>query len=341
MTRGLLVDGVDPHDDAAFRRWYHAFRAGTVAGRLAPLVWAYEELSTSLRHPDTRLRRSVIGAFDDGQVVGTLLLELSLVDNTHVAEMQIAVPPGLRGRGVGAALFTHADRVATEAGRTTYLSEVDVPLGETLDAYPGSRFARSRGFSSEHSEDHLVLDLPADPALVAGIRVRAADAHGGYDLVSWAGRCPDEHLVAVAAMRTAMSQDLPLGELDLTPEPWDVERVRTTEQRQADQGFASLTTAARAPDGLFAGYSELLVPAHNPGEVLQEDTLVVRAHRGHRLGAAMKAANLALLAERYPDRARLHTWTAGDNGAMQAVNREFGFRVVEQLHEFQRRAPDG
>ncbi len=312
-----------------------------MAGRVAPLLSSYEELSTSLRNPSTRLRRTAVGAYDGGQVVGTVLLELSLVDNTHVAEMQVAVPPGCRGRGVGAALYAHADRVATQAGRTTYLGEVDVPLDAALDTHPGSRFALRRGFSSEHIEDHLVLDLPVDPALIDTIRARASAAHRDYDLVSWVGRCPEEHVAALADMRTAMSVDLPQGELDLTPERWDVERVRTSEQRQADQGFASLTTAARAADGAFAGYSELLVPAPSPGEVLQEDTLVMRAHRGHRLGAAMKATNLTLLRERFADRTRLHTWTALDNHAMQAVNRAFGFRPVERLHEFQRKGSDG
>ena len=338
---GVVVDEVDPHDEASFRSWYDALREGTVAGRVAPLLSSYEELSTSLRHLNTRLRRSAIGAYDDGQVVGTLLLELSLVDNTHVAEMQVAVPPVHRGRGVGTALYAHADRAATLAGRTTYLSEVDVPLDAALDTHPGSRFALHHGFSSEHTEDHLVLDLPVDPTLVDAIRVRAAAAHPDYDLVSWVGPCPDEHVAALADMRTAMAVDLPQGELDLTPERWDVERIRTSEQRQADQGFASLTTAARATGGAFAGYSELLVPAHSPGEVLQEDTLVMRAHRGHRLGAAMKAANLELLRQRFADRARLHTWTALDNDAMQAVNRAFGFRPVERLHEFQRKASGG
>ena len=341
MMRGVLVEEVDAGDETSFRDWYDAMRDGRTAGRTAPLVSSYEELGSSLRSPGPRLRRTAYAAYADGHLVGTLLFELPLVDNLHLAEMQIAVPPGRRGRGVGTALFTHADQVASRAGRTTYLGEVDVPLGTALDAHPGSRFGLRHGFSSEHAEDHLVLDLPADPTVLDRIRTRAAPAHRDYDLVSWAGRCPAEHVAALADMRTAMAHDVPQGELDLAPEPWDAERVRTSEQRLADQGFASLTTAARAPDGGFAGYTELLVPAHSPGEVLQEDTLVVRAHRGHRLGAAMKAANLALLGERYAERGLLHTWTALDNDAMQAVNREFGFRAVERLHEFQRKAPGG
>jgi hypothetical protein len=31
----------------------------------------------------------------------------------------------------------------------------------------------------------------------------------------------------------------------------------------------------------------------------------------------------------------MHTWTAGTNAAMQAVNARFGFRAVEQTHEYE------
>jgi GNAT superfamily N-acetyltransferase len=142
---------------------------------------------------------------------------------------------------------------------------------------------------------------------------------------------------AFAAMRTALERDLPIGELDIEPPQWDAGLIRSGERRMTEQGYAMVTTAAQHADGTFAGYSQLLVPEHDPGEVFQEDTLVMRAHRGHRLGAALKAANLAILADRYPRRRRLHTWTDGANGPMQHINAAFGFHRVEVLHELQRR----
>ena len=59
-------------------------------------------------------------------------------------------------------------------------------------------------------------------------------------------------------------------------------------------------------------------------------------HRGHRLGVALKARNLLAMSEARPDARRVHTWNAVVNGPMQDINRAFGFRVVEQLHEFQK-----
>lgn len=54
------------------------------------------------------------------------------------------------------------------------------------------------------------------------------------------------------------------------------------------------------------------------------------AHRGHRLGAALKAANYADLPAGV---ARVHTWTAPGNAAMHRTNTGLGFRVVERMHE--------
>lgn len=90
------------------------------------------------------------------------------------------------------------------------------------------------------------------------------------------------------------------------------------------------------------GYSTLLVPRTDPHHAYQDDTLVLRAHRGHNLGAALKVANLRAL-ERLPvedhaARRWLHTYTEQDNAAMQAVNAGFGFRRAEVLHEYERRA---
>ena len=62
---------------------------------------------------------------------------------------------------------------------------------------------------------------------------------------------------------------------------------------------------------------------------VQAGTTVAREHRGHRLGLAVKLANLRTLAEELPDITAVRTWTAIDNTHMLAINRELGFRVVE------------
>ena len=135
---------------------------------------------------------------------------------------------------------------------------------------------------------------------------------------------------------TVMGQDVPIGDLDCTPPSWDADLVRRNDERMAAQGYTAITTLARHRGGEIAGYSLMFVDAHNETDVSQDDTLVLSAHRGHRLGVALKLANLAIVARDYPERRTEHTWTAGTNGPMQRINEEFGFRKVEQMHEFQR-----
>ena len=84
------------------------------------------------------------------------------------------------------------------------------------------------------------------------------------------------------------------------------------------------------------GYSQLYLP-HGEDYVIQDDTLVMPDHRGHRLGTALKLATLELLLRDHPERSRIHTWTDPENLAMYRTNTALGFRVVERMHEMQRR----
>jgi GNAT superfamily N-acetyltransferase len=102
------------------------------------------------------------------------------------------------------------------------------------------------------------------------------------------------------------------------------------------RSYQSLVSLALAPTGTPAGYTLIYLDRTSTEHALQDDTFVGRTHRGHNLGARLKIANLAQLAEHRGDRRWLHTWTAQSNAAMQAVNARFGFRVVEQLHELER-----
>ena len=62
-----------------------------------------------------------------------------------------------------------------------------------------------------------------------------------------------------------------------------------------------------------------------------------REHRGHRLGVAVKVANLRLLQGERPDITRLTTYNAEVNEHMIGVNEVMGFRPVARLGDFQKR----
>ena len=168
-------------------------------------------------------------------------------------------------------------------------------------------------------------DLMSVPPFVP----RSTPVDRAYEVVLWRGRCPEEHRAAYLAMRNQMNADVPTGDLDLQPEVLDDARLSASEERLTKAYDVRVAAARRRSDGVFGGYSLLFVP-HGTDYGWQDDTLVMPEHRGHRLGAALKAANYADLPGEVT---RVHTWTAPDNAAMHRTNTALGFWVVERMYE--------
>ena len=97
-----------------------------------------------------------------------------------------------------------------------------------------------------------------------------------------------------------------------------------------------MSAARRRSDGSLCGYSLVFLP-HDSGQALQDDTLVMPAHRGQRLGQRLKLATLGVIRDDHPERTSLHTWTDPDNHAMYRTNLGFGYTPVERMREVQRK----
>jgi GNAT superfamily N-acetyltransferase len=279
--------------------------------------------------------RTFLVASQGSEVVGAADLSGGLRDNTHLADVQVDVLPGRRRGGVGRALYAEAQARADADGRTSLCAEVYVPPDGAGAGVPAYEFATGLGFEVVHREQHLMLDLPVPVSAVADLRARS-DATG-YEILTWPGACPPEHVEQFCALHTRMAQDVPIGEIDYEPVVMDEERLRARERRVL-RSFDGITAVARrTADGVFGGYSQVWLP-HGADYAVQDDTLVMPEHRGQRLGTLLKCATLDVLQREHPDRVGIHTDTALDNHAMQATNRAFGYRPVEVLLEVQRRA---
>jgi GNAT superfamily N-acetyltransferase len=316
-------------DDALFAAWCDVWAAAETADRPGePPRPAGEHvaLARQLVGPggsrDGTHRAAVVG----GDVVGALRLLFPLRDNTTVAVVDLAVHPGHRRRGIGLTLHEEALRLAHAAGRTTLITEIDEPGPGTA----GREFALRRGWTCDLLETRRDLILPVEEARLSAVEAEAGERAQGYELVTWRDRTPDHLLDDRALLEARMSTDAPHGDLPVEEEQWDAARIREYEAAHLDRGRTVLSAGA-VRNGRLVAFTDLHVPLARPQRANQGATLVLREHRGHRLGALVKAAVLRELAVVVPEVQRISTFNWEDNAPMVAVNEALGFEPAGQL----------
>ena len=276
----------------------------------------------------------------DGRVVARGNLALPV--DASECWAAVSVLSDFRGRGIGSALYESLERMARDEGRTTVQHQADFPTGvagDTIPAptgfgsvpvsLPSTRFLQRYGFSLEQVGRMSGLSLPVEPGVFSSLLGEALAASAEYRTVTWQGPTPEEWLDAVALMRTRMSTETPNAGIEQTEDVWTAERVRSYDELLAESPRVVLTTiAVHATTGEPAGYTDLDVPTGSDRPVDQWDTLVLREHRGHRLGMLLKLTNLRELTARFPESQFVETMNAEDNRHMLDVNETIGFVPV-------------
>lgn len=276
-------------------------------------------------------RRSWL-AVDGGAVVGTLSVELPHADNTHRLHVDLEVHPAHRRRGHGRRLAEHALDVGRVESRThASASTVSTATG-------GRAFAAAVGAAPQLTEVRRRIPVDALPfddesRLLADAEAASAD----YDLLAWSGRPDDEDLLAAQAVLFEGMIDAPVGGLAIAPLEWDTKRVLLAYQAAAERGLRLHAVAARhQPTGGLVGQTLVLVPEERPAISGQGDTVVLGAHRGHRLGIRLKLAMLRRLRDLEPAVRCTDTFNAESNAWMIAVNDRLGARVLDDWVEHER-----
>lgn len=298
---------------------------------------SYESWLIGMRKPDFEEPRELYGFFgEDGSCIGTSLLFVPALDNLEKVYADIDVAPAHRRRGVGAALVRHAAGRVGELNRTALLAETFAPGNSDSGNHDGgheyARFARSQGFAPAWRELTRHLRLPVVDAKLAALA--AAARCGGYRIRTFVGSVPDELLPGLAELMGMLAVDAPSGDVEFDAEVVTPDRLRHMYAREAEQGRIRLSSLAIADEsGVVAAQTDLLLDdTLNP--VVQEGTYVHRQHRGHRLGMAVKVANLQRLQRDYPGRPFIRTMNAQTNQHMVSINLELGFESVETSTEW-------
>ncbi|MCG5211947.1 GNAT family N-acetyltransferase [Streptosporangium sp. KLBMP 9127] len=267
----------------------------------------------------------------DGSVAGGYTLALPETDNTHLTLLhQLFVAPGARRHGVGSELLRHALARTRAHGRR-------LMIGESAATGPGAAFAKAHGFEAASTDARRVLDLRTiDWDRVTELHAQAVRHAEGYELEQWTGPAPQSLYPDLATLVTGMN-DAPIDDLDIEDERWDAGRVADMEQKHERSGFTGCHLLARhSATGEPAGLTRIVYyAADHAGWARQGDTVVLREHRGHRLGLLLKVANLLALRDRRAGLDRVITWNAASNGPMVAINEQLGFQPFDEWHEWQ------
>jgi GNAT superfamily N-acetyltransferase len=252
-------------------------------------------------------------AYQAGKVVGHMTVLLPMLENQDVAMVEITISPDSRRQGIGSDFLRTLFPVLHAEARTTvegwWISGGGV----------GERWALARGFRRTHATVSQQLALrDVDPASWA------IEPPAGYRVVQWIGHAPDDLLASYADARAAI-HDAPLGQAAYESPQWTPERIRMTERTQRERGVEERVVVA---SGTVAGITEVELLPHRKGMALQKDTAVVRAHRGHGLGAHIKACMIKWLVADRPDITHIRTTTGAENVHMIRVNQALGFITV-------------
>jgi GNAT superfamily N-acetyltransferase len=336
---GLRIEPVDPFDDDGVAAWHAVYAEAQVAGNEDHATpWQLGEMRVLLQDAGSRVADRAWSGFAGDRLVAAGFLRMPLQDNLDRCEVAVQVLPDARRRGHGRMLAARLEEEARALGRSVLYAEIswDVAGGSHGTGRAGAEFARALDFSLALGDVQRELELPVPDGTLAALVDQVAPYHAGYTLRSFVGPVPDDLVEGWVGLLGSLSTEAPTGELQLEPETITVRQHRDAEEVMWRQGRTKYNTVALAPTGDVVAYTDIATTVHEPGRGYQWGTLVRRDHRGHRLGLAVKIANLGLLQAERPDITRLVTWNAEENAHMVAVNEQLGFRPVARLGEFQK-----
>jgi len=329
---GLQISRVDVYDDAALSGWWQT-RSGGLAhdlGRHATF-WQLAELRVFMRTHRLEVETELYAAVLDGQVVAAAQLDLPQLDNRTLADIDVVVHPDHRRQGHGSALLAHVEAAARSHGRTGFTAICTWPYAEPADGAgnPGMAFARRHDYATSLGDVQRELVLPVDDALLTELAAEAADHADDYEVRAWIAPCPDDLLKSFIGLSSRLVTEAPMGSMEWEQRTTDLDAARNQVEVQTAAGRTVFQSAAITPDGEVVAYSELALAAYDPSWAIQWGTLVDPAHRGHRLGLAVKVAALQLM-QRDPrvTGRRIVTWNAAENDHVIGINQRLGFEPV-------------
>ncbi|MFE6733801.1 GNAT family N-acetyltransferase [Microbacterium sp. NPDC057650] len=284
------------------------------------------------------------------RIAGACILNHALAEPTST-DFDLMVLRADRGHGIEDALLARVEAETRALGRSimqAWTLHRVTTTGETLVPATGwGAIARSpqsdlflaNGFVLEQVERNSAFDLtgPIDDVQRA-LDESLVAAGPDYRLVLWTIPTPPELRDGYAWALSRMSTDAPAGAMEIDEEIWDAARVARREQKIIDsEQTLSVAAVVHEPSGQVAAFNELVIGADRTEPTHQYNTLVLKEHRGHRLGMLVKCANILHWREVAPESPRITTFNVEENRPMLDINEAIGFVPVAYAGAWQKR----
>lgn len=292
--------------------------------------------------PDEYEKRLLWLVLDAGRPVGRVNVDLPLEKGSKVAYFLIELLREVHGRGIGSAAYELiVEPTAREHGRSVLQVWAEHPdaegprlvpptgFGSIPADDPAARFLVGKGFTLEQIERKSALDLAGSFAGVERLLGEARAASEDYRVVDWYAPTPDEFVAGYGWMKSRMITDAPAAAMEFDEEDWDAARVARHDANYASSGRTiHIVAAQHLTTGELCAFNELVVGKDRTEATHQEDTLVLKEHRGHRLGLLVKCENLVAWRRIAPHSPKVITYNAEENRPMLDINEALGFVPV-------------
>jgi GNAT superfamily N-acetyltransferase len=337
----LAIRPVDPWDEAEL----NALQAQYVEAQRAEVpdarVFSRAESATMLRRPPGPAFYDAFAAFDGetspDRMRGQVWVTGSTTDNLHQAFLWAWVPPRYARRGIGSTLVRHAEaHLRQQRDRRTAVTVTW--LGR--DGQSGyKQFAERLGYRLNNVEVERRQPLPLPEETLRRLEAEAATHMGGYRLQTVVGPVPAELAQPFCDAYNQLHVEMPHGELEVEEGRRTPAELAAQDEELLESGRTRVMVLAWDENDTVVAYTCAATspPDRDEASVDQWSTLVLPAHRGHRLGLAVKCALTRTLQERFPDRTFVRTQNAEVNAPMVAINEALGFRIHTIDGEFAHR----
>ena len=331
---------VDPSDDGELAEWAAVLRASDedlwpdLAGFALPDIRAFARLRGRSKRYDLLAARE-----PGGPILGVAMMEFRCATTCAAPKSRWR---STRRTGDAAWGRPSSKAMAEQGradGRAVLNAIVDVPLAGAAD-HPSLSFAPKVGFEAILAATLRHLGVPMARRTHGGLRSEVARARGPtrYRVLTFEAPWPAHYLqdqCALFAVHVDRRATRRPG-----PRRGDLGRRQHAGERcpASPRGARYLIAVAQhIASGRLVACTELSIGAESPWQAWQMLTVVHPEHRGHRLGLAIKLANLDSLARHAPRVRSIVTGNAAVNAPMIAVNDMMGFEVAGEGHFWQKR----